>query len=155
MTSIFITIRVEHSGPSVSVNCKSQENLPTVVEHKLKLTFLVECSTYQPSSLDHLCLLDDDEDLGCRGMRCNFKTRAYPSLRDSTCPNPKCSSHSSSIPCLLLLSAAPGVLAIRHISSVRRRGEPWRRGPREEDGSCRAQMAAALRAFSRPQTTQT
>lgn len=48
-------------------------------------------------------------------MHCNLKTRAYWCLRDSTCPNSKCSTHSSSIPCLLPLTAAPGVLSTPHL----------------------------------------
>lgn len=63
------------------------------------------------------------------------KTRAYPSLRDSTCLNPKCSSHSSSIPCPLFLRAAPGVLATPHLLSQMER-EALKVRPLEEE-SCR------------------
>lgn len=50
------------------------------------------------------------------------KTRAYPSLRDSTCPNSKSSNASRSIPHLLLLCAALGVFATPHLLSQTQRG---------------------------------
>lgn len=75
------------------------------------------------------------EDFGSRGVHYNLETRAHLSLRDSTCPNPKCSSHSSSIPRLCFLSAAPGVLATPHLLSQTERGGLKARPP--EDGSCR------------------
>lgn len=50
------------------------------------------------------------------------KTRAHPSLRVSTCPNPKSSNPSRSIPHLLLLCAALGVLATPHLLSQTQRG---------------------------------
>lgn len=62
-------------------------------------------------------------------MRCYLKTRAYPSLGDGTCPDPKCSPRSSSIPCLLVSSAAPGVLATPHLLSQSERGAPKARRP--------------------------
>lgn len=52
----------------------------------------------------------------------NKQTRAHPSLRDSTCPNPKSSNPSRSIPHLLLLCAALGVLATPHLLSQTQRG---------------------------------
>lgn len=77
------------------------------------------------------------EDFGWRGGNALQlgETRAQLSLRDSTCPNPKCSSHSGSIPRLLFLSAAPGVLATPHLLSQTQRGASEARPL--EDGSCR------------------
>lgn len=92
------------------------------------------------------------EDFRRKRSERNFKTRAHLSLRDSTCPNPKCSSHSSSIPCLLFLSASPGVLATPHLLSQMERGALKARPL--EDGSCRPRWLA-LRAFFSPLTTQT
>lgn len=69
-------------------------------------------------------------------MRCNFHKHVL------SCPSgfahvqiPKCSNHSGSIPCLLFLSATPGVLATPHLLSQTQRGASEARPL--EDGSCR------------------
>lgn len=121
----------------MGANCKSQ---PWVsCNHCRGNMHLIDSSllTYQLSSLDHLRLFDAGKIFARREMLCNFKkkTRAYPSLRDSTCLNPKCSSHSSSIPCPLFLRAAPGVLATPHLLSQMER-EALKVRPLEEE-SCR------------------
>lgn len=63
------------------------------------------------------------------------QTRAELSLGVCTCPIPKCSNHSGSIPHLLFLCAAPGVLATPHLLSQTQRGASEARPL--EDGSCR------------------
>lgn len=62
-------------------------------------------------------------------MCCNLKKKKrktqhvlHPSLRDSTCPNPKSSDPSRSIPHLLLPCSALGVLATPHLLSQTQRG---------------------------------
>lgn len=92
---------------------------------------------YQPSPLNHLRLLNTGRvQTNVLQLRKTKKqTRAHPSLRDSTCPNPKSSNPSRSIPRLLLLCAALGVLATPHLLSQTQRGG-WRTTPLE-DGSCR------------------
>lgn len=77
------------------------------------------------------------EDFGIReeGALQLPQTRAELSLGVCTCPIPKCENHSGSIPRLLFLSAAPGVLATPHLLSHTRRGASEARPL--EDGSCR------------------
>lgn len=64
-----------------------------------------------------------------------WKTRAHPSLRDSTCPNPNSSDPSRSVPHLFLLCAALGVLATPHLLSQTQRG--GQKTTPLEDGSYR------------------
>lgn len=76
------------------------------------------------------------EDFGIReeGALQLPQTRAELSLGVCTCPIPKCENHSGSVPHLLFLSAAPGVLATPHLLSHTRRGASEARPL--EDGSC-------------------